>query len=77
VIGKPEGWGREELEKWVETNYHQPSDEYSDSWDLSGAVADVRLLFYTGLLAANQRELPRWTVGDEFEPARQRALKAR
>src|SRR5690606_27114175 len=49
VIGKPEGWGKAQLEQWVETNYHQPSDEYSDSWDLSGAVADVRLLYYAGL----------------------------
>jgi Zn-dependent M28 family amino/carboxypeptidase len=77
VVGKPEGWGREQLETWIETNYHQPSDEYSDSWDLSGAVSDVRLLFYTGLQAAMQRELPQWTSGDEFEPARQAALTAR
>jgi Zn-dependent M28 family amino/carboxypeptidase len=77
VIGKPEGWGKAQLEQWVETNYHQPSDEYSDSWDLSGAVADVRLLFYAGLQAATQAELPRWTEGDEFESARQAALDAR
>jgi Zn-dependent M28 family amino/carboxypeptidase len=77
VIGKPEGWGREQLEKWVETNYHQPSDEYSDTWDLSGAVSDVRLLFYSGLQAATQRELPQWAAGDEFERARQTALEAR
>jgi Zn-dependent M28 family amino/carboxypeptidase len=77
VMGKPEGWGREQLEKWIETNYHQPSDEYSDTWDLGGAVSDVRLLFYTGLQAAMQRELPQWTAGDEFEPARHAALESR
>jgi Zn-dependent M28 family amino/carboxypeptidase len=77
VIGRPEGWGKQQLEDWIETKYHQPSDEYSDDWDLGGAVADVRLLFYTGWQAAQQRELPKWTPGDEFEAARQAALDAR
>ncbi len=77
VIGKPEGWGKQRLEEWVATKYHQPSDEYSDEWDLGGAVADVRLLFYTGLLAARQRALPHWTAGDEFEAARKAALETR
>lgn len=77
VIGKPEGWGKQQLDEWIETKYHQPSDEYSDDWDLAGAVEDLRLLFYTGLLTARQRELPRWTPGDEFEAARKSALDAR
>ncbi len=77
IIGKPEGWGKRQLEEWIETKYHQPSDEYSDDWDLRGAVDDVRLLFYTGWQAAEQRGLPAWTPGDEFEAARQAALDAR
>ena len=52
VIGRPEGWGKQQLDEWIETRYHQPSDEYGDDWNLSGAVDDMRLLFYTGLLAA-------------------------
>ena len=77
VIGKPAGWGKQRLEDWIETKYHQPSDEYSDEWDLGGAVADVRLMFYAGWQAAQQRELPKWNPGDEFEAARQAALDAR
>jgi Zn-dependent M28 family amino/carboxypeptidase len=76
VIGKPEGWGKEQLELWTETKYHQPSDEYDENWDLRGAVEDVRLLYHVGLLAAEQRELPRWNPGDEFEAARKAALAA-
>jgi len=76
VIGKPEGWGRQQLDLWTETKYHQPSDEYSDQWDLRGAVEDVRLLYYVGLLAAQQPELPAWNAGDEFEAARKAALGA-
>jgi Zn-dependent M28 family amino/carboxypeptidase len=76
VIGKPEGWGKKQLEEWTETKYHQPSDEYDPNWDLRGAVQDVRLLYHVGLLAATRPDLPKWNPGDEFEAARQAALKA-
>src|SRR5438045_367456 len=33
-------------------------DEYDESWDLRGAVDDVRLLFYVGLQVAQRPELP-------------------
>jgi Zn-dependent M28 family amino/carboxypeptidase len=77
VIGKPVGWGKEQLSQWVEKIYHQPSDEYLETWDLSGAVEDTRLLFRVGLRVANQPHLPAWTVGDEFEEARKTALRDR
>ena len=35
--GRPHGWGREKREAWEETRYHQPSDELTADWDLSGA----------------------------------------
>jgi Zn-dependent M28 family amino/carboxypeptidase len=76
VIGQPEGWGKKQLEEWTEKRYHQPSDEYSESWDLRGAVEDVRLLFHVGLLAAQRPELPKWNAGDEFEAARNAAIAA-
>lgn len=77
VIGKPEGWGRDKLREWTETIYHQTSDEYSDDWNLAGAIQDTKLMFYAGLQAANQPELPAWNPGDEFEAARKAALKSR
>jgi len=76
VIGQPEGWGRKKIDEWTQTKYHQPSDEYSDDWDLRGAVEDVRLLYYVGLLAAQRPQMSRWNSGDEFEAARKSALEA-
>jgi Zn-dependent M28 family amino/carboxypeptidase len=76
VIGKPDGWGKQQYEEWTRTKYHQPSDEYEESWDLRGAVEDVRLLYYVGLQAAQQQTLPQWNAGDEFEAARKAAIKA-
>ena len=37
VIGKPPGWGKEQMERFEATDYHQPSDELRPEWDLSGA----------------------------------------
>lgn len=74
VRGKPPGWGRQQLDRWTETDYHQTSDIYRPEWDLSGAVEDVQLLMYVGLAAANADQRPAWTTGDEFEAARQQAL---
>ena len=77
VIGRPDGWGKEQLDLWVEKIYHQPSDEYLEDWDLSGAIEDARLLFRVGLRVAESPELPTWNPGDEFEAARKRALARR
>ena len=76
VIGKPEGWGKAQLDAWTAKDYHQRSDEYNPNWDLSGAVQDIRLLLEVGWEAANQDEMQTWSKGDEFEAARKAALKA-
>ncbi len=74
VIGKPAGWGREQIDLFTRTDYHQPSDQYRDSWDLSGAVEDAQLCFFLGATVGNAPSLPEWNKGDEFEAARKRAL---
>ena len=76
VIGKPDGWGKEQLDVWTEKHYHQRSDEYDPNWDLSGAVVDLQLLFHVGWMAANSTEMQSWTAGDEFEAARKSAIRA-
>lgn len=66
-VGKPAGWGKKQVDAWIAHHYHQPSDEYLPSWDLTGAVEDARLIFLVGLKIANQLQMPRWVPGDEFE----------
>jgi hypothetical protein len=77
VIGKPDGWGKEQIDAWIEQNYHQPSDEYEASWNLDGAIQDAELLMQVGLRVADQPKLPAWYPGDEFEAARRVALENR
>ncbi len=69
-VDRPEGWGQERMDEYIESHYHQPSDELSDSWSFDGMVEDARLNFLIGLQIAENDELPRWNAGDEFEAAR-------
>ena len=75
-VGRPEGWGKEQLEAWTERDYHQPSDELEDWWSFEGMVEDAVLGFYCGLILAEATEMPSWVPGDEFEAARLEALSA-
>ena len=74
VVGKPPGSARPMVEAYEKNDYHQPSDEFQESWDFSGAVEDMRLAFWLGCRVADAPEMPRWNKGDEFEAARLKAL---
>ncbi len=75
-VDRPPEWGRAQVDHYTDVNYHQPSDEYDDTWNFDGMIEDARLGYWTGLAIANADELPAWTPGDEFEAARKRALEA-
>jgi len=73
-VGRPEGWGQEQIAAWVETHYHQPSDELTPDWNFQGMVQDARLGFLCGAVVAEEIPLPTWVPGDEFEAARRKAI---
>ena len=74
-IGREKGWGQKQGASWINTHYHQPSDEYNPNWDLSGCIQDLNLIFEVALRLANKEEMPRWLAGDEFEPVRLKAIE--
>ncbi|HEY0476070.1 MAG TPA: M28 family peptidase [Kofleriaceae bacterium] len=74
-VGRPAGWGREQIEKFEKTSYHQPSDQISPDWNFDGMIDDARLGFAVGVKLANADQLPGWVPGDEFEAARKKALE--
>jgi Zn-dependent M28 family amino/carboxypeptidase len=73
-IGKPAGWGKEQLEAYEQKSYHQPSDQINDTWNFDGMIEDAQLGFAVGVNVANADEMPSWVPGDEFEAARKQAL---
>ncbi|MGH8251667.1 MAG: M28 family metallopeptidase [Steroidobacteraceae bacterium] len=74
---KPEGTGKRLLEEYVAERYHKPSDEYQDSWDVSGSIEDLRLLFEVGARVANDAGWPEWYEGNEFRAARDSSAASR
>ncbi|MCS6914302.1 MAG: M28 family peptidase [Myxococcales bacterium] len=64
------GAGREQVERFIEERYHQPTDELREDWDFSGAVQDVQLLHGVMLRLANQPLPPTFRPGDEFASRR-------
>jgi Zn-dependent M28 family amino/carboxypeptidase len=76
-VDRPEGWGKEQVNHYTDVHYHQPSDEYDDSWNFDGMIADALLGYWTGLGIANADDMPKWREGDEFEAARLEAVAAR
>ena len=75
-VDRPADWGRQQVNHYTDVNYHQPSDEYDDSWNFDGMIADALLGYWTGLAIANADDTPAWAEGDEFEAARLEALAA-
>jgi Zn-dependent M28 family amino/carboxypeptidase len=75
-IGRPAGWGREQIEQWELHKYHQPADRLDGSWNFDGMVEDAQLAMLSAWLIAQADALPTWKPGDEFEAARKQALAA-
>lgn len=73
-VDRPEGWGKEQINHYTDVNYHQPSDEYDDSWNFDGMISDALLGYWTGLAIANADTMQTWNKGDEFEAERLKAL---
>jgi Zn-dependent M28 family amino/carboxypeptidase len=75
-VGRPAGWGREQIEAYERTRYHQPSDQIDATWNFDGMIQDAQLGLYSGWLIDQADALPKWNPGDEFEAARKQALAA-
>lgn len=75
-LGKPQEYGDRVRREWNERDYHQPSDQVSPSWDLSGAAEDLKVYFAVGYRVAEAEKMPEWKPGSEFRAKREADLKA-
>ena len=62
--------GKTLADDYVTNRYHQPADEWSAKWDLSGMVEDLTLYYDLGNALANSRLWPQWRDTSEFKGAR-------
>jgi Zn-dependent M28 family amino/carboxypeptidase len=75
-VGREPGWGQARFEEYEAKVYHQPSDEFAESWVYAGMVEDAQVGFWAAYLVANADAMPAWVPGDEFEAARKTAVAA-
>jgi Zn-dependent M28 family amino/carboxypeptidase len=62
---------------YTRDKYHQPADEWSADWDLSGQVQDLNLLYRMGHDLASTRTWPVWNQDSEFKSLRDQTAAAR
>ena len=62
--------GKAWADEYTARRYHAPSDEYSESWDWSGIMRELRLFYRIGRELADSEDWPNWYQSDEFRAAR-------
>jgi Zn-dependent M28 family amino/carboxypeptidase len=77
VIGKGKEYGQKQDDEYRDKHYHRPSDEYNTTWDLTGAIDDLKLLFLVGKHLANSEAWPNWKSDSEFKSIREKSDQAR
>jgi Zn-dependent M28 family amino/carboxypeptidase len=73
----PPGAGLARYDEYYAERYHKPGDQYEASWDVSGTIEDLKLLFEVGAKVANQKTWPEWYKGNEFRAARDASAASR
>jgi Zn-dependent M28 family amino/carboxypeptidase len=76
-------WGHDRIypdrpnDDYINTRYHQPSDEWHPGMDFSGGAQNTELLYLVGRDLANSSVWPQWTVNGEYKDAREASAAAR
>jgi Zn-dependent M28 family amino/carboxypeptidase len=74
-MGRPAGWGLQQLDDYTAHRYHQPSDEYRPDFDLTGAAQLADIVYRFGLSLGNSRTIPTWNADAEFRAVRDASRK--
>lgn len=62
---------------YTRDRYHQPADEWSADWDLTGMADNAALLYDLGRDLANSRAWPNWSTDSEFRAERDKTAAER
>jgi len=76
VVGGREA-GKAFGKAYTADKYHQPADEYDDSWNLEGVAKDAKVMFDLGENLANSTTWPEWKAGAEFKAERDKTAAQR
>ena len=66
-VGRSAEWAKEQAEDYTTNRYHQPGDEFEESWNLLGAVQLSGIVLDFARALGNSREWPTWSADAEFK----------
>lgn len=69
--------GKELNDVYTRDRYHQPADEFDESWNTSSWSGDMTLLYNVGHRLANSHAWPNWSADSEFRAARDASASQR
>ena len=69
-VGHTKEWGEEQFRAYNTAHYHQPSDEFSESWDFRGMIQEAEIALAIGQRISDSPQLPKFNEGDEFNKPR-------
>ncbi len=70
-------YGKQKHDEYTAERYHQPADQYDSTWDLTGGLQDVGLVYAIGKRLAFGHEWPEWKLGSEFKALRDKSAADR
>jgi len=70
VICKGKEYGKKMDDQYTAIRYHQPADQYDNTWNLDGGLEDTELFFQIGKRLAFETTFPQWKEGSEFKKLR-------
>jgi Zn-dependent M28 family amino/carboxypeptidase len=65
-VGHPKEWGEEQFRAYNTAHYHQPSDEFRDTWDYRAMIQETEIAMAIGRRIADTDAMPKFNPGDEF-----------
>lgn len=71
-LGHSKEWGAEQFKAYNTAHYHQPSDEYSDTWDFRGLLQETEIAMAIGRRISDMDQKPRFNANDEFAKDKKR-----
>jgi len=57
--------------------YHQPGDEFDDTWDMTGPTTDTRTVYRLAADLAGRSDWPQWDADSAFHAIREKSAQAR
>ncbi len=71
-VGHTVEWARQQADDYTTNRYHQPGDEFDESWDLAGAVQLSNIVLDFARQLANSSGWPSWAADAEFKRVKPR-----